>query len=721
MGYIRKKLFFLVTLAVLPALVIILYAGLDQRRHAIDAARREVLFLVQNMSETQRGSLESVRQTLSVLAWVPEVQNLDAAASSTIFRAVSEGNAAYFNITAARVNGEVFASAQPFVRTNLADRKHFRDALTKSDLAVGEYLVTRMGENTPGFAYAYPVPDKAGESRVVLTLVQRLDSFADLFGVVSLPAGSFLAITDHQGIRLSYYPPREKTNAIGRPISPQAWEMVRGGEETGVATVQGSDGVLRIVAFKSVRLNPAEPPYMYVWAGIPEAQVLEDANKVLIKNLLFMLFSTMAAFVFSWRIGKKTLVAPINSLVDTARNFARGGLHVRSELTTLPGELGVLAQAFNTMAASLEKSQGALSQSEAKYRALFEHNADGLLVVDLKTRRIRHANPMICKMLGYAGEELLELGVEDLHPAADLPHILATFEEMSMQEVVCSEDIPCRRKDGTVFLADINAALLDFEGVPYLIGMFRDVTERHQKEQQLIEKNAELERFTYTVSHDLKSPVVTVKNFLGFLEKDLETGDREKIGSDLDYMHRATDRMEQLLTDLLSLAKVGRVTAVRESILFRQLVGEALVILAGPIAEHRVQVQVVDAPLILCGERSRLLEIWQNLIDNAIKYRSPHTLLTIEIGWESTAEGPVFYVRDNGVGIDPCYHDKIFGLFDQLNPGAEGSGLGLALVKRIVELNKGRIWVESKGGGTGSCFRFTLPDAINKPGDDNGR
>ncbi|PKN12346.1 MAG: hypothetical protein CVU69_07630 [Deltaproteobacteria bacterium HGW-Deltaproteobacteria-4] len=717
MGYIRKKLFFLVALAVLPALVIILYAGLDQRRQAIDAARREVLFLVQNMSETQQGRLESVRQTLSVLAWMPVVQNFDITASSAIFRAVSEGNTAYFNITAAHVNGDVFASARPFGSINLADRKHFREALTKKDLAVGEYLVTRIGGNTPGFAYAYPVTDKAGESRLVLTLIQGLDSFADLFGVVSLPAGSFLSITDHQGIRLSYYPPREKTNAVGRPIAPRAWEMVRGGEETGVATVQGSDGILRIVAFKSVRLNPAEPPYMYVWAGIPEAQVLEDANKVLIKNLLFMLFSTIAAFVFSWRIGKKTLVAPINSLVDTASNFARGDLHVRSELTILPGELGVLSRAFNTMAASLEKSQGALSQSEAKYRALFEHNADGLLVVDLKTRRIRHANPMICKMLGYAEEELLELGVEDLHPAADLPQILAAFAAMARQEVVSSEDIPCRCKDGTIFLADINAARIDFDGVPCSIGMFRDVTERKQKEQQLIEKNAELERFTYTVSHDLKSPVVTIKNFLGFLEKDLETGDQKKIGCDLDYMHRATDRMEQLLTDLLSLAKIGRITTVRESILFRQLVGEAIFILAGPIAEHRAQVQVVDVPLILCGDRSRLVEIWQNLIDNAIKYRSLHTLLTIEIGLESTAEGPVFYVRDNGVGIDPCYHDKIFALFDQLNPEVEGSGLGLALVKRIVELNKGRIWVESEGGGTGSCFRFTLPDAINKPGD----
>lgn len=528
MSYIRKKLILLVALAVLPALAIILYSGLDQRRQAIEAARREVLLLVQNMSETQQGQLASVRQTLSVLARMPEIRNLDAAASREIFHAVTEQTPAYFNIAAAHVNGEVFASGKPFVRTNLADRKHFREALAQKDLAIGEFLVTRIGENTPGFAYAYPVLDNSGESLAVLTLVQGLDSFSHLFAMVSLPAGSFLAITDYQGIRLSYYPLRESTNSIGRPISPQAWDMVRGGGEKGVATVKGSDGVLRIVAFQAVRLGTAESPYMYVWAGIPEGQVLQNANKILIKNLLLMLFSTMVAFALSWLGSKKTIIAPINNLVTTARNFARGDLHLRSEVAASPGELGVLAQAFNAMAASLEQSQEKLRRSEAKYRDLFEHNADGLLVADVETRKFRHANPMICKMLGYSGEELLELGVEDLHPAADLPHILATFEKMARQEVVCSEDIPCRRKDGSIFLADINAALLDFDGAPCFIGMFRDVSERKHYERRL----------AHLSTHD---------DLTGLANRVLL---HDRLAQSLHYAHRSGRLVAVLLVDL---------------------------------------------------------------------------------------------------------------------------------------------------------------------------
>jgi signal transduction histidine kinase len=218
------------------------------------------------------------------------------------------------------------------------------------------------------------------------------------------------------------------------------------------------------------------------------------------------------------------------------------------------------------------------------------------------------------------------------------------------------------------------------------------------------------------VSHDLKSPLVTVKTFLDYIEKDFAAGDMEKVRKDLYFMHNAADRMNRLLTDLLQISLAGSVAATAERTPLQEIVGEALTIVAGSIAQHGATVKVEDVPVTLLGDRARLVEIWQNLIDNAIKYRQPQVAPVIEIGLDQTAEGPVFYVGDNGVGIDPAYHERIFELFNQLNPGAEGSGLGLALVRRIVEKSKGRIWVESGGGGTGSRFRFTLPAAINNSG-----
>ena len=237
-----------------------------------------------------------------------------------------------------------------------------------------------------------------------------------------------------------------------------------------------------------------------------------------------------------------------------------------------------------------------------------------------------------------------------------------------------------------------------------------------QRSQELEERTGDLERFTYTVSHDLKSPVVTIKSFLGFLEQDLAASDAEKITKDIGYIRSAAEKMEEQLDELLQLSRLGRHVNPPTRVPFQELVQEALTLVAGRLAAHGVAVRVEPTDLTLFGDRPRLVEIWQNLVDNAVKYRSPHAPPTIAIGLEQTTAGPVFHVSDNGLGIDPCHHDKIFGLFDQLNPASEGSGLGLALVKRIVEMYKGRIWVESEGcGAGGSRFRFTLPAATNQP------
>jgi signal transduction histidine kinase len=246
-----------------------------------------------------------------------------------------------------------------------------------------------------------------------------------------------------------------------------------------------------------------------------------------------------------------------------------------------------------------------------------------------------------------------------------------------------------------------------------------DTTEIRQKERELTEKNAELERFTYMISHDLKSPVVTVKTFLGYLEQDLGRSDAARIGKDMLYIRTAADRMGRLLDELLEMSRVGRVANPMEHVTFRELVDEALGMVAGPIAERGVALLVGDEAVTLYGDRPRLVEIWQNLVENAVKFMGDQPSPRIEIGVEPRGRDTLFFVRDNGMGVDMRYNKKIFGLFEKLDAQAEGTGLGLALVKRIVELCQGTIWLESEGPGQGACFRFTLPAAVqgNVKGD----
>ena len=249
-------------------------------------------------------------------------------------------------------------------------------------------------------------------------------------------------------------------------------------------------------------------------------------------------------------------------------------------------------------------------------------------------------------------------------------------------------------------------------------GAILDVTDRQRIESQREElireleaKNDELERFTYTVSHDLKSPLITIKGFLGLIAKDVAAGQTERLGEDVARMASAADGMQRLLHELLRLSRIGRIVNPSERVPFGEVVREAVALVRARLEERRVQVEVDDNLPVVYGDRVRLVEVAQNLLENAAKFPGDQPSPVVRVGVRPGATGapPVLFVRDNGIGIDPRFHEKVFGLFEKLDPRAEGSGVGLALVRRIVEVHGGRVWIESGGRGQGTTVCFTLP------------
>ena len=233
--------------------------------------------------------------------------------------------------------------------------------------------------------------------------------------------------------------------------------------------------------------------------------------------------------------------------------------------------------------------------------------------------------------------------------------------------------------------------------------------DREWYEKELQETNAELTRFNYTMSHDLKSPLVTVKTFLGYLEKDMQKQDAGRIEKDFAFIRGAADKMSRLLDELLELTRIGRIMNPEAEAPLQDIVQEALALVAGRIAARGVKIELTKKRLVLRGDRPRLVELFQNLIDNAAKFMGDQKDPEVEIGLKTQNKEHFLFVRDNGMGLDPRHQDKLFGLFEKLNPEMEGTGMGLALVKRIVEVHGGTIWVESEGLGKGACFWFTLP------------
>jgi PAS domain S-box-containing protein len=226
---------------------------------------------------------------------------------------------------------------------------------------------------------------------------------------------------------------------------------------------------------------------------------------------------------------------------------------------------------------------------------------------------------------------------------------------------------------------------------------------------ELENKNAELERFTYTVSHDLKSPLFTIRGFLGYLEQDALSNNYERFKSDLQRIIDATNKMQTLLNELLELSRIGRLKNEPTKLSFEELAREAADLVQGRIMERSIAVHIATGLPCIYGDRQRLVEVLQNLLDNAAKFIGDQKEPRIEIGWSGEEDGkPIFYVRDNGMGIAPEHHDRVFGLFNKLDPRTDGTGVGLALVKRIIEVHGGRIWIQSEMG-KGSTFFFTLP------------
>ena len=237
----------------------------------------------------------------------------------------------------------------------------------------------------------------------------------------------------------------------------------------------------------------------------------------------------------------------------------------------------------------------------------------------------------------------------------------------------------------------------------------QNVEHKQQLINQLEQKNLELERFNYTVSHELKSPLVTIGGFLGHLERDLAEGNRESVDKDMLRISSAIKTMDKQLRDLLELSRIGPVINPPTCFSMTRPCQEVIEIIQGTIDEYGAKIEVQEQMPQVLADQARIREVIKNLVENGIKFTSVVRQPRIMINAEQVEDKVHCRVQDNGPGIEPRYQDRVFRLFDRLETEVQGTGVGLALVKRIIDIHDGDIWIESEGNGQGCCFCFTLP------------
>ena len=383
---------------------------------------------------------------------------------------------------------------------------------------------------------------------------------------------------------------------------------------------------------------------------------------------------------------------------------------------------GALVRAWSTQQDITKRRRAEMELREALslVRATLESTGDGILVqerggsiVDVNQRYLDMWRvPPDLPLRGHGAQEALQAHTRS--QLVDPAESSARIEQM-LADPKSEGYAVLRLKDGRIFERYSRAQHLGETAVGR-VWSFRDVTEREkalrdiQEANRMLEiKNAELERFTYTVSHDLKSPLITIRGYLGHLEESAVASDLQRFRADAERITRATNKMEDLLKDLLALSRVGRVRNPDEDVPIAKAAQEAADLVHGALTARGVALEIEPDLPVVRGDRRRLVEVLQNLIENAVKFFGDQKAPRITVGARRDSSGAVIFVRDNGIGIDPRHREKVFELFEKLTPGTEGTGVGLALVKRIVEAHGGKAWVESEGHGLGSTFCFTLP------------
>ncbi len=374
-----------------------------------------------------------------------------------------------------------------------------------------------------------------------------------------------------------------------------------------------------------------------------------------------------------------------------------------------------------------KKAEDDLRRSEERYRHIFENISDAFFLTR-PDGTILTVNPAGCRMFGRTEQDICTLGRSGIIDVSDsrLEAALKIREQNGFYE----GELTGIKPDGEKFPIMVSSLkFIDSDGLHSTSIIIRDITRQKEYEDNLRKFNSELERrvtertselekanreldsFSYSVSHDLRSPLRHISGFLEMFKAESADILNEKTKHYMEVIDESARRMGQLIDDLLSFSRMGRASISSNDVDTGFLVNDVIKDFSDEISESKISIRIDPLPMVK-ADRAMLRVVYVNLISNAVKFTKKTLKPEIIISHEFRDGENIFFVRDNGAGFDMQYADKLFGVFQRLHSDKDfsGTGIGLAMVKNIIERHKGRVWAESEPG-KGSCFYFVLSNA----------
>jgi len=443
--------------------------------------------------------------------------------------------------------------------------------------------------------------------------------------------------------------------------------------------------------------------YMNIWPGIEETKIFS--------------------------IIKRSMEERVSHQLENEFTFPDGTKGwFKLSIEPVPEGILILSEDINDR----KRVEEVLRESEAKFRKLISSLPDAVLVVDTEGR-IVYCNQNATKIFAYKLDEMLSCTIEDLLPKRFSEHHLSLrngyLSEPKSRAMGEGRELFALRKDGSEFSTEIMLEPVEINSNLFILTIVRDITERKKAEEEIFKLNTELEQrviertsqletankeleaFSYSVSHDLRAPLRAIDGFSKIIMEDYEAKLDDEGKRFLKMIRTNTQQMDHLITDLLSLSRVSRIEINFSSIDMTALVNSIYNEITSTKERKKFVFTVAELPNAI-GDTTLMKQVWSNLLSNAVKFTLPKNNRKIEIGSYQEKGKNIYFVKDSGAGFNPNYVHKLFGLFQRLHKTDEfeGTGVGLAIVQRIIHRHGGEVWAEGKIN-EGATFYFSLPNS----------